>query len=177
MHVEIARLEHERGVQVQSVLTKLVVEKQIEFLGNLPKVYTVSVVLIMLIWSVVAGFVFWADNDFHGSTHPMSNNSFTKYSMIDSVLMTTSAFTNSGLASAPLYSATIGGKILMIFAMFFGAEYTFEVLILYLYRRRLAYFINQVRCFIAAPHNCIPLLTELSQHVESYEWADAAEDV
>jgi Trk-type K+ transport system membrane component len=138
----MARLGHQRGGHGHSELRKLVLQNQIQFLGNLPNIYNVIVILVLLFWCLALGFVFWADNRYWGVTYPFNNG--TSFSMIDSVLMTTSAFTNSGLASAPLYFSTTGGKILMIFAMFSGAKYIFEVLMLYLYRLRLARFIIQV---------------------------------
>jgi hypothetical protein len=171
----MALLQHQNGTKALSQLRKRILENQVQFLGNLPVVYNVISILTMLFWCIGMGFVFWADNTYRGVSYPFNNG--TSFSVIDSVLMTTSAFTNSGLASAPLYFSSTGGKILIIFAMFSGAQYLFEVIMLYLYRRRLSQFIIRVRCLNCSLLACILLLTRLLQHVSSYEWADSAEDV
>lgn len=131
-------------------LAKLVLQNEIQFLGNLHNVFIVIGMISMLFWCLAMGFVFWHDNSRVAASYPMNNG--TPYSMIDSVFMTTSAFTNSGLRSAPLFDASLGGKILLTFAMISYAPYVYEVFMLYLYRRRLAQFIIQVDDFTAPVH-------------------------
>jgi hypothetical protein len=150
LHIEIARLEHQKGTKVHKELTKLVLQNEFQFLGNLHNVFIVIGVISMLFWCLGMGFVFWHDNSRVAASYPINNG--TPYSMIDSVFMTTSAFTNSGLKSAPLLHASLGGKILLIFAMISYAPYVYEVFMLYLYRRRLAQFILQVDDSTAPVH-------------------------
>jgi hypothetical protein len=180
MHIERVRLERQSGRALHSELPNLVLQNKIQFLDNVPSVYSAIGLFMMLIWCPAMGFVFWADNYYRSSSYPFNNG--TGYSMIDSVFMTTSAFSNSGLKSAPLFHSTLGGKILILFAMVSYAPHVYDVVGLYLYRRRIAQFIRQVPFFTAAlklraASPIIPTLTLFPQHVDSYEWADCAEDL
>lgn len=180
MQIERVRLEHQNGRALHSDLPDLILRKKIQFLGNLPVTHSAIGLFMLLLWCPASGFVFWADNFYRGSTYPFNNG--TGYSMIDSVFLTTSAFSNSGLTSAPLFYSTIGGKILILFAMACYAPYVYDVVGLYLYRLRISKFIREV----AFPRYCRTtaksiaghfILTLSPQHVYSYEWADCAEDL
>ncbi len=137
------------------------------------------------------GFVFWAENYYRNSSHPIGNvssfdngTSFAEsksYSIIDSIFMTTSAFTNSGLTSAPLLYSTTSSKILIMFSMISYVPFVSEVFLLCLYRRRLAQFIQQVFQTNETPCStgvsCICFFTPFLQNVDSYQWAESAEDL
>jgi hypothetical protein len=142
IHIETTRLEHQGGKNVRGDMPGLVLRNNIRFLGNLPTVYMIIGTFMLLFWCVAMGFVFWAENYHRNSSFPFGNG--TSYSIIDSIFMTTSAFTNSGLTSAPLFHSTTGAKIIIIFSMISYVPYVYEIVILCLYRRRLAQFIQQV---------------------------------
>ncbi len=179
LHIERVRLERQNGAPLSDV-SSLVAQDKIQFLGSLPSAHKCIGLFMMLFWCPAMGFVFWADNYYRGSSYPLNNG--TEYSMIDSVFLTTAAFTNSGLQSAPLFYSTLGGKILILFAMASYAPHLHDIVGLLLYRLRIAKFIRQVTSLLLL---CVRniffwsflLLTLSSQHVDSYEWAECAEDL
>jgi hypothetical protein len=149
LHIETARLEHQQGKKLQSEMQNFVQQNQVRFLGNIPSLYNSIVSIAMLFWCIAMGFVFWAEN-YHRNTYYPYNN-LTMFSMIDSVFIATSSFTNSGLTSAPLVYATTGSKILIVVSMISCTSFMYELLMLFLYRRRLWQFIRQVfmlRCYL-----------------------------
>lgn len=173
----MARFERQRGIKSLSEMPSPKLHQQ--FLGNVTKVYNLIGAIVLCVCCVGMGFVFWADNY---KNNPSPPNNATMFSIIDSVFLTTSAFTNSGLASAALYNATLGTQVLVLLVMLSYAPCVYECALLLLYRRRIAGFIRQVisshlMCIFFRTGVPVLTLTWLLQHVESYEWAEAAEEL
>jgi len=135
--IEQARLERQHGNKPLSELQ----HRRQPFLGSVTKVYNAIGAVMLCVCCIGMGFVFWADNDANNRSPP---NNATMFSVVDSVFMTTSAFTNSGLTSAALYNATLGTQVLVMLVMLSYAPYVYDVVLLLLYRRRIAGFIGQV---------------------------------